>query len=261
MLRAFSTSATGMLAQQTMVDVIANNIANINTNGFKQSRVDFQDLLYIKMKEFGTETAAGVTAPNGLEVGSGVRVVGTMKNFSNGELVNTGGKLDAAIGGEGFFKVTLPGGETQYTRDGSFRLNADGALVTATGYTVEPAITISSDAISVDIGQDGTVNITTPSGTSSGGTIELVRFPNPGGLSSEGGNLFAETVASGTPSSGTAGQNGFGILQAGFVEKSNVQMINELVGLITSQRAYEVNSRAIRAGDEMLRKAIQMARF
>ena len=261
MLRAFSTSATGMSAQQTLVDVIANNLANINTTGFKRSQVDFQDLLYIKMREQGTEIASGVIAPNGTEIGSGVRVAGTVKIFSNGELVSTGNKLDLAITGEGFFKITLPNGDTRYTRDGALRIDPTGKLVTTSGYTIEPAVSISSDAVSVDIGEDGTVNITTPSGTSSGGTLELVRFPNPAGLSSEGDNLLAETEASGAPVSGIGGENGFGIIRAGFLEKSNVQMITELINLISAQRAYEVNSRTIRAADEMLRKAIQIARF
>ena len=262
MLRAFSTAATGMAAQQMMVDVTANNLANINTTGFKRSQVDFQDLLYIKMRESGTEVASGVISPSGIEVGSGIRVGSTVKVFTTGELQNTNRPLDMAICGDGFLQVTLPNGDTRYTRDGALQTNADGTLVTATGYTIEPSITIPTDAISVDIGKDGGVNVTDSSGSVSVvGTIQLVRFPNPSGLSSAGDNMLAESEASGTPTTGTAGENGFGSIQSGFLEKSNVQMITELVNLITAQRAYEVNSRAIRAGDEMLRKAIQIARF
>ncbi|MHC4888024.1 MAG: flagellar basal-body rod protein FlgG [Planctomycetota bacterium] len=262
MLRAFSTAATAMEAQQRMVDVTANNLANINTNGFKRSQVDFQDLLYIKMREPGTEVASGITAPTGIELGSGVRVASTVKVFSSGELQSTGRPLDVAISGEGFFQVSLPGGELRYTRDGSLQLNKDGALVTTTGYTIEPSISVPTDALSVDIAKDGGVNVTDSSGTVSVvGTLELARFPNPPGLSSEGDNLFAQTEASGTYTTGTPGDSGFGTLQSGFLEKSNVQMITELVNLITAQRAYETNSRAIRAADEMLRKAIAIARF
>jgi flagellar basal-body rod protein FlgG len=222
MLRAFSTAATAMAAQQMMVDVTANNLANINTTGFKRSQIDFQDLLYVAIREPGAEVASGITSPTGIEVGS----------------------------------------DTRYTRDGALHVNAEGALVTTTGYAIEPAVSIPTDAVSVDIGKDGGVNVTDSSGTISVvGTIQLVRFPNPSGLSSEGDNLLAETEASGTATTGTAGESGFGTIQSGFLEKSNVQMITELVNLISAQRAYETNSRAIRAGDEMLRQAIQIARF
>jgi flagellar basal-body rod protein FlgG len=262
MLRAFSTAATGMGAQQMMVDVTANNLANINTTGFKRSQIDFQDLLYIQMMEPGAEVASGIKSPSGMEIGSGVRAASTVKVFSNGELVNTRRNLDLAITGDGFFQVTLPSGDTRYTRDGALQTNADGQLVTTTGYSIEPAISIPTDAVAVDVGKDGSVNVTTASGTQSVvGTIQLVRFPNAAGLSSEGDNLLAETEASGTATTGTAGENGFGSLQAGFLEKSNVQMVTELVNLITAQRAYEVNSRVIKAGDEILRNAIQIASF
>ena len=262
MLRAFSTSATAMVAQQMMVDVIANNLANINTNGFKRSRIDFQDLLYIKMREAGTEVASGINSPGGIEIGSGVRVAATLKVFTAGELQTTQRSLDIAIIGEGFLQVSLPNGDIMYTRDGALQRNADGELVNNIGYAIEPSITIPTDAIAVDIGKDGGVNVTDSSGTQSVvGTIELAFFPNPSGLSSEGDNLLAETEASGTPTTGTPGDNEFGTIQGGFLERSNVQMITELVNLITAQRAYETNSRAIRAGDEMLRQANQIARF
>lgn len=262
MLRAFSTSATAMTAQQMMVNVTANNLANINTAGFKRSQIDFQDLLYVKVKEFGTEVSSGMKSPSGVELGSGVRVASTVKVFSPGELVNTDRNLDVAIAGDGFLQVSMPDGSTRYTRDGALQRGPNGELTTTGGYLIEPAITIPIDASSVNIGEDGGINVTTSSGTQSVvGTLQLARFPNPSGLSSEGANLLAETEASGTATTGTAGSSGFGSIQGGFLEKSNVQMITELVNLITSQRAYEVSSRAIRAGDEMLRNAVQMARF
>lgn len=262
MLKAFTTAATGMSAQQMMVDVTANNLANINTTGFKRSQIDFQDLLYLKMKEAGSEVASGVKSPSGMEIGSGVRAGSTVKVFSMGELVNTGRTLDMAILGDGFFQVSMPNGDTRYTRDGALQMNANGQLVTSTGYTIEPAITIPTDAVAITIGKGGGVNVTNSAGTQSVvGTIQLAKFPNATGLSSEGDNLLAETEASGTPTSGTAGENGFGLIQGGALEKSNVQMVTELVNLITAQRAYEINSRAIKAGDEMLKNAIQIGSF
>ena len=261
MLRAFSTAATGMSAQQTMVDVTANNLANINTNGFKRSQIDFQDLLYVSLKDFGTEVSPGVISPSGTEVGSGVAVAGTVKVFSGGELVNTNRHLDVAIAGEGFFQVTMPAdGTLRYTRDGSLQKGPDGELMTSSGYMIEPAITIPTDAVSVNIGKNGSVNVKDDAGEMSVvGTIQLARFANPSGLSSEGENLMAETEASGTPTLGNPGEDGCGMLRSGFVEKSNVQMVTELVNLITAQRAYEVCSRTIKAGDDMLRTAIQSA--
>jgi flagellar basal-body rod protein FlgG len=197
--------------------------------------------------------AAGIKTPGGLEVGSGVRTAATIKVYTPGELENTGRNLDLAVMGDGFLQVTLPNGQTRYTRDGLLQTNANGQLVTPNGYTLEPAITIPIDATSVDIGKDGTVNITDASGNSSVvGSLQLARFPNPSGLSNEGDNLLAATEGSGTATLGTPGDNGFGSIMSGFLEKSNVQMVTELVNLITAQRAYEVNSRAIRAGDDML---------
>jgi flagellar basal-body rod protein FlgG len=257
MLRAFSTAATGMTAQQMIVDNIANNLANINTGGFKRSQVDFHDLVYLRMQEAGRTTASGVTAPTGFELGSGVSPASTLRVFTQGELENTGNQLDLAIEGDGFFQITMGGNGTRYTRNGSFRVNATGQIVTSQGYQLEPALTVPTNARSVSIGKDGTVtafldNSPTPSTI---GTITLVRFPNPSGLSADGGNLLSETPASGSPTTGTAGQNGLGEIQQGFLEKSNVQMVTELVNLITAQRAYEVNSRAIKAGDDMLNTA------
>jgi flagellar basal-body rod protein FlgG len=260
MLRAFSTAATGMSAQQMMVDVTANNLANINTNGFKRSQIDFQDLLYVRMAEFGSEVAPGVTSPSGTEVGSGVRVAGTVKVFSGGELVNTARDLDVAIAGDGFLPVSMPDGTTRYTRDGSLQKGPNGELTTSSGYLIEPAVSIPTDAVSVTIGKNGSINVMDSAGTLSVlGPLQLARFPNASGLSSEGDNLLAETEASGTPTLGQPGDGGYGTIQAGFLEKSNVQMVTELVNLITAQRAYEVCSRTIRAGDDMLRNAIQSA--
>lgn len=256
MLRAFSTAATGMTGQQMMVDMIANNLANINTTGFKRSQINFQDLLYIKLKESGTEVASGINSPGGLEIGSGVRAASNIKVFTAGELQSTNRSLDIAISGDGFLQVTMPNGDLRYTRDGSLQINATGQLVTVNGYTIEPAISIPIDATAVSIEKDGGVNVTDATGTQSVvGTIQMARFPNPSGLSSEGDNLYSETEASGTATTSTPGENGFGTIQAGFLEKSNVQMVTELVNLITAQRAYEINSRAIRAGDDMLRTA------
>jgi flagellar basal-body rod protein FlgG len=261
MLRAFSTAATGMAAQEMMVDVIANNLANVNTTGFKRSQINFQDLLYVKLRESGTEIAAGIKSPGGLEVGNGVRPASTTKVYNQGEFENTGRKLDISIRGDGFLQVVLPNGDKKYTRDGALQMNANGQLVTTSGYSIEPAITIPTDSTAVDIGTDGGVNITNASGTVSVvGTIQLVRFPNPSGLSAEGDNLLSETAASGSPLTGTAGENGFGTIQAGFLEKSNVSMVQELVNLINAQRAYEIDSRAIRAGDQMLQAANNLGR-
>jgi flagellar basal-body rod protein FlgG len=258
MLRAFSTAATGMTAQQMIVDIIANNLANINTTGFKRSQVDFQDLMYLKLQEAGREVAAGVVAPSGFEIGSGVRPGSTVKVYTQGDPEKTERLLDLAIQGEGFFQVTSPGGEIRYTRDGSFQTDASGNIVTSNGYGL--GISLPAGTRSISIGPDGTVVAHTGSGDSSVGQIALVRFLNPSGLSSEGGNLLAETPASGSPTTGTPGQDGFGTVLQGFLERSNVQMVTELVNLIKAQRAYEINSRAIRAGDDMLTTANQLVR-
>jgi flagellar basal-body rod protein FlgG len=254
MMRAFSTSATGMTAQETLVDVIANNLANVNTTGFKRSQIEFQDLLYSKLKEPGTEVAPGVNTPTGLEVGTGVRVAATLRVFSMGQFANTGRNLDVSIRGNGFLQVLMPNGDKRYTRDGALQTNANGQLVTLAGYQVSPAIAVPTDASSVEIGVDGGVNVTDSKGTRSVvGTLQLARFVNPSGLTDLGDNLYAPSDASGPAVTGLAGEEGFGAIQSGFLEQSNVEMVTELVNLITAQRAYEINSRAIQAGDEMLR--------
>ena len=260
MLKAFSTAATGMTSQQMMVDVIANNLANINTTGFKRSQINFQDLLYVKMTQAGAEVAAGIKTPTGLEVGSGVRAASTSKVFTVGELENTGRPMDIAITGDGFLQVTLPNGDTRYTRDGALQINPDRQLVTASGYAIEPAITFPDGFTNVDVGKDGTVSATVNGITSPIGILQLVNFPNSTGLSNEGDNLYAQTEASGTAVPGTAGENGLGYIQSGMLEKSNVQMVTELVNLITAQRAYEINARAIRVGDEMLQTSTNIVR-
>ncbi len=261
MMRAFSTSATGMMAQETLVDVIANNLANVNTTGFKRSQIEFQDLLYAKMKEPGTEIAPGVNAPTGMEVGTGVRIASTLRVFSLGEFQNTQRNLDIAIRGNGFLQVLMPNGDLRYTRDGSLMVNANGQLVTQAGYQIEPAISIPTDAATIDIATDGGVNVTDSAGVRSVvGAIQISRFVNPSGLVSQGDNLYSPSDASGPAVPGTPGQEGFGEIQSGFLEKSNVNMVNELVNLITAQRAYEINSRAIRAGDEMLRNSSNLFR-
>jgi len=260
MLRAFSTAATGMDAQQTMVDVIANNLANVNTNGYKRTQVNFQDLLYVKMREASREISSGITAPSGIEIGSGVRTASTTRAFTVGELQKTSNELDVAIQGDGFFQVTLPSGELRYTRDGAFQKNADGLVVNASGYQISPALTIPDDALAVDIASDGTVSVETSSGTQVVGSMELYRFSNSAGLSAEGGNLYRETEASGAAISGTPGEDGFGSLLSQYLEKSNVEMVTELVNLITAQRAYEINSRTIKTGDNMLQQLSQLVR-
>lgn len=260
MLRAFSTAATGMSAQQKMVDTIANNLANINTNGFKRRQAVFEDLLYVKLKQAGREISSGVTAPAEVEIGSGVKFAATAKVFTPGEMENTGRTKDLAIMGDGFFEVLLPGGESRYTRDGAFFQNSEGELVTAAGYTVQPAITIPQDATSFGVGPDGTVTAMVNETQANLGQIQLVKFPNAEGLSAEGGNLYAETESSGTPLIGTGGEEGYGMIMGGTLEKSNVQMVSELVNLITAQRAYEINSRAIKTGDGMLQTANQLIR-
>lgn len=260
MLKAFSTAATGMTAQQMIVDVIANNLANVNTTGFKRSQIDFQDLIYVKLAEAGREIASGTETPVGFEIGSGVLPASTSKIYTQGTLINTGNDLDVAIEGKGFFKVTLSNGDERYTRDGSLKVDSAGNIVTSSGYIFAGTATISGTPLSINIGVDGTVQYYTgaDSDPQSAGTIELYRFTNAAGLSSEGENLLAETQASGTAVSGKAGEAGFGRIRQKFLEKSNVEIVKELVDLITAQRAYEINSRAIKAGDEMLKTATRI---
>jgi flagellar basal-body rod protein FlgG len=245
---------TGLEAQQTRLSVISNNLANANTMGFKSSRAVFEDLLYQNVRQVGAQSSEDTQLPSGLMIGTGVRMVATEKNHSQGNLVQTEGFLDLAIQGRGFFQVLRPDGSLAYSRDGSFQLNAQGQLVTAGGFQVQPAITIPSNAQSVTIGSDGVISISTPGATGSTqiGNIQLAGFANPTGLQPLGENLYAESSASGAPQAGTPGLNGVGSLVQGALESSNVNSVKELVSLIETQRAYEMNSKAISTADQML---------
>lgn len=265
MLRALYTSASGMKAQELSIDNTANNIANVNTTAFKRSSINFADLLYSTLEQPGTNASAGQTTPSGLQIGNGTRAMSTTKSFAAGTIEETGNPLDLAIEGDGFFKVNLPNGQARYTRAGSLRIDQAGQVVTADGYLLEPALTVP-DGLSLsqlNIAADGTVSGVTagqPDAVINVGQVQLYRFLNPAGLSSEGGNLYAATPASGPEVAGTAGENGLGFLRQGFLEGSNVEVVNELISLISAQRAYEINSRAIRAGDEMLSTASDIVR-
>lgn len=262
MFRALSTAASGMEALQTKIDVIANNLANVNTVGFKKSRTDFQDLLYQTVRAAGVKSQDGNEVPEGVQVGLGVRTTATPKLFSPGELSETGNPLDMAIEGNGFFQVTMPDGTFAYTRAGNFKTDSQGRLVTSDGILVEPSISIPPDAVSVSVASDGGVQVMQPSQTTpiQVGQIQLASFPNPGGLESIGKNLMRETQASGQPITGTPGSLGLGTIGQGMLEMSNVQVVQEMIDLIMGQRAYEVNSRVIQAADEMLRTAAQQGR-
>jgi flagellar basal-body rod protein FlgG len=254
MIKALYTSATGMQAHQFLLDVISNNLANVNTTGFKRVQANFQDLLYDKFVAAGVESSTGLEMPTGLQVGTGVRVVSTSKVFTQGVPQNTGRSLDLSIQGAGFFQITHPDGSTVYTRDGSFQLSSNGELVTSEGLKLDPAISISGDALSIGIGADGTVSVQDSTGaTQSSGQITLTNFPNPAGLESMGKNLYRETTASGSPISGTPGQNAIGEIIQGFLESSNVEVVTEMVNIIIAQRAYETSSKAIKASDDMLK--------
>jgi len=263
MIRAFNAAASGMSAQQFQVDTTANNLANLNTTGFKRNEVAFQDLLYLNVLQPGTEQFQGVPLPTGLQVGNGVRVANNSKVFVEGTLNSSGNPLDIAIEGDGFFQVTVTDGTTRYTRDGSFRLNSNNQFVTSDGYVLTPNITIPQDAQSIAIGTDGTVSVvtaTSPTTSSTVGQITLARFPNPAGLTAEGRNLYNQTSASGQPIVSQPGQTGTGILQQGFLEGSNVNVVQELVNLILAQRGYEFNTRAVRVADEMMQATNDLVR-
>jgi flagellar basal-body rod protein FlgG len=265
MLRALYTSATGMKAQELLIDNTANNLANVNTTGFKRSNLNFADLLYSTLKQPGTDVAAGQRTPTGLQIGSGVRAVGTSKVFTPGNIEQTNNPLDVSIEGDGFFTVLLPNQQTRYSRAGAFRMDPNGQLVTGDGYLLNPPITIQNgvDLSSLNIGTDGTVTGSlagTPDSVVTLGQLQLARFSNPAGLSSEGSNLLAATPASGTAIMSNPGTNGMGSLRQGALEGSNVEVVTELISLISAQRAYEINSRAIRAGDEMLSTSSEIVR-
>jgi flagellar basal-body rod protein FlgG len=258
MMRALYTAATGMIAQQYNLDTIANNLANVNTTGFRMNQARFQDLLYQNLKAPGSPIGASIV-PVGQDVGLGSKVGSSEKIFTQGSLQQTGNSLDIAIEGDGFFQVTLPDGTTAYTRDGSFKEDASGAVVTADGYFLSPQISIPQNAVSVNVGSDGTVTAVTPGSTNQTtlGQITIARFVNAAGLAPQGKNLFTQTAASGTPIISQPGLNGAGTLLGGYVENSNVSIVNEMVNMIVAQQAYQANSKSITTAETMLATAIQ----
>jgi len=262
MIKAMRTAASGMTAQQMNVDVIANNLANVNTTGFKKSKIEFQDILYQNLRSAGSESAAGSTVPVSLEVGYGTKPAATQRTFTMGSLQSTGNALDVAIEGSGFFQVQLPDGTIGYTRDGSFKMSADGQIVTSDGFYVQPSITIPSDATNISISPDGTVSVLVAGETEPQdlGQFETAKFVNAAGLQAIGHNLFTLSAASGDPVLGTPTLEGFGRLNQGYVEMSNVDIVDEMVNMIVAQRAYEINSKAIQTSEEMTQIANNLKR-
>jgi flagellar basal-body rod protein FlgG len=260
MIRSLWIAKTGMESQQTKLDAVSHNLANVGTNGFKRGSVQFEDLMYQTLRPAGSASSEQTQLPTGLQVGLGVRVVSSSRTFTQGTLQQTGNNLDVAIKGNGFFQIQLPDGTSGYTRDGSFQVDGSGALVTQNGYPVQPGITVPPNAIGLTIAADGTVNATLPGQTAPQnlGQLQLASFVNPAGLESKGQNLYGETAASGTPQSGAPNANGLGALQQGFVEGSNVNVVEELVSMIATQRAYELNSKAIQTSDQMLQRLGQL---
>jgi flagellar basal-body rod protein FlgG len=256
---ALWAAKTGLDAQNTRMTTISHNLANVNTTGFKKDRAVFEDLLYQNVRQVGAATSQNSVAPTGLNLGTGVRIVATEKNYTQGQLTNTGNSLDVAINGRGFLQVLMPDGSAAYTRDGSFKMSPEGELVTANGYRIQPAISIPQGAQSLSIAADGTVSVTLPgqAAPTQVGTVQLTDFVNPAGLEPRGDNLLVETAASGPAQTGNPGLNGLGTLQQGFLEGSNVNVVEELVAMIETQRAYEMNSKAISSTDEMLQYVSQ----
>ena len=262
MIRSLYSAATGMTAQELNVDTIANNLANVNTTGFKKTRAEFQDLVYQYLVEPGAPTSQTTKNPSGIQVGLGVKPSATQRIFSQGDLQSTSNPLDVAIEGDGFFEITRPDGTTAYTRAGSFQLDENGNIVTADGYTVSPGIPVPPEALAISISQDGKVSVRTPGSSTAQevGQLTGVRFPNNGGLRAVGHNLYEETESSGAPVTGTFGENGFGRLTQGFLESSNVSVVEQVVNMITAQRAYEASSKSIQTADDMLSRAINLKR-
>ncbi|HEY4295437.1 MAG TPA: flagellar basal-body rod protein FlgG [Paraburkholderia sp.] len=260
MNRSLYIAATGMNAQQAQMDVISNNLANVSTNGFKGSRAVFEDLLYQTIRQPGANSTQQTELPSGIQLGTGVQQVATERLYTQGNLQQTGSSYDVAINGAGFFQVQMPDGTTAYTRDGSFQPNAQGQLVTSSGYQVIPAITIPPNATSLTIGSDGVVSIKVAGSNNSQqlGSMQIATFVNPAGLDAKGENLFAETSSSGAPNVSQPGLNGAGSLDQGYVEASNVNVVQELVNMIQTQRAYEINSKAVTTSDQMLQTLSQM---
>ncbi len=260
MIRSLWISKTGLDAQQTQMDVVANNLANVSTTGFKRSRAVFEDLLYQNLRQPGAQSSSQTQIPSGLQIGTGVRPVAAERIHTQGNMQQTGNKLDVAIQGSGFFQVLMPDGTSAYTRDGSFQTDSQGQIVTASGFVIQPAMTIPANSTSVTIGQDGTVSVT-QAGTVAPiqiGTMQLTSFINPTGLQSVGQNLYMETASSGAASTSAPGVNGTGTLGQGYIETSNVNVVEELVNMIQTQRAYEINSKAISTSDQMLQKLSQI---
>jgi flagellar basal-body rod protein FlgG len=260
MFRSLHIAATGMAAQETLLEGVSNNIANVNTNGFKKERIEFQDLLYQTVRGAGTRTSESTRSPTGIQLGSGVRVVGTSRSFEQGNILMTDNPLDVAIEGDGFFVVQQPDGTPAYTRAGALQKDAQGQLVTLDGHQIDPPIIIPPDAISVTIGADGTISAT-QSGDSAPvdiGQLTIATFVNPSGLAAMGKNLYTPTAASGDAQVGAPGQGGRGALLQGALERANVDVVEEMIGLIAAQRAYEVNTKVVTTADEMLRAATQM---
>lgn len=260
MFRSLSTAATGMEAQQTRLDVTAHNIANVSTNGYKKERAEFADLMYQTVRAAGSATGNGTNAPDATEIGLGVRLAATTKENTQGEMHQTGNPLDVAIEGHGYIPVTMPNGDTAYTRNGALHMTAEGRLVNAEGYAIAGDITVPQDATNVTIGADGTVSATMPGESQSVelGQIQIATFANPGGLASLGGTLLRETNASGSAVVGAPGEGSAGTLRQGMLEVSNVNVVEEMIDLISGQRAYEINSRVIKAADEMLGQTVQL---
>lgn len=260
MIRSLWTAKTGLDAQQTNLDVIANNLANVSTNGFKRSRAVFEDLLYQTLRQPGAQSTQQNQIPSGLTLGTGVRPVATERIFVQGSLQQTQNALDIAINGPGFFQIQMPDGTLAYTRDGAFQRDSTGQVVTSSGYPVSPAITIPANAQSISVSKDGIVSVSVPGTTTPTqvGTVQLATFVNIGGLQSVGENLFVETASSGTPTPNTPGSNGAGVLNQGYVETSNVNVAEELVTMIQTQRAYEINSKVVTTSDSMLGRLVQM---
>lgn len=262
MIRSLFTAATGMEAQKLNIDVIANNLANANTVGFKRSRADFQELMYQSVSAAGAVSAGGSVLPTGIQVGLGVKPVAVQKLFEQGDFILTGNKLDMVIEGDGFFQVTTPDGTVAYTRSGAFKLDNSGNIVNSDGYLMEPAMTIPANSTDITIGSDGRITVLQPGSTTPTevGQIQTARFINPGGLKALGKNLFMNTGSSGDPITGSPGTDGAGTIAQGFTEMSNVDVVQEMVNMIVSQRAYEMNSKAVQASDEMLKVANELRR-
>jgi flagellar basal-body rod protein FlgG len=259
MMKALHTAATGMLAQQTSVDVTAHNLANVNTTGYRRQRAEFQDLMYQNMRAPGGTNGDGSQLPSGLQIGHGVRTVATAQIHVQGSLAQTGNSLDLAIEGSGFFQVNRPGGDVAYTRAGNLKTDAEGRLVTVDGYEIEPSISIPVNATSITISPDGSVSVTLPNQNESQqvGQLTLAGFANVGGLLALGRSLFQPTDASGEALEAQPGRDGLGTIAQGFLEGSNVEVVNEMIDLIASQRAYDINQRVITTSDEMLRKVTE----